>query len=161
MDFNIQIKNLLDKHLENNVRVVGYAVLSLQRMIVDGTHGLPGTPYDTNAAASNWFVDVDTANYRVSDDTTRRNLGMANALIATAIGQSNPPNYFSLHNSLPYIKTLEYGLYPNPPKKGTGKTINGFSTQAPQGFFRIALQKWEKLVIETYQQNGGDGRRRI
>lgn len=43
-------------------------------------------------------------------------------------------------NGVPYIRTLEFGLFPNPPKNGTGRTIGGFSTQAPRGMFRQALQ---------------------
>ena len=33
----------------------------------------------------------------------------------------------------PYAGVLDQGLYPNPPKAGTGKTSGGYSTQAPEG----------------------------
>ncbi|EGY53144.1 HK97 gp10 family phage protein [Neisseria shayeganii] len=36
-----------------------------------------------------------------------------------------------------YAPVIEYGLYPNPPKTPTGKTINGYSVQAPKGFMRV------------------------
>lgn len=44
-----------------------------------------------------------------------------------------------LANNVPYIGVLELGLYPNPPKSRTGKTINGYSTQAPVGMVRVSL----------------------
>lgn len=150
-DFNVQISQMLAQHLGNQVRLVGGAVLQLQRMVVDGTNGLPGTPRDTHQAASNWFVDVNQAQYRESSDTSRRNLGLAQATVATALARPEQIHSFILHNSLPYIKVLEYGLYPNPPKVDTGRTINGFSTQAPQGFFRIALQRWQAVLTQVGQ----------
>ena len=144
--FVIDLQKVLADRLDADVRTVGGAVLSLQEMVVNGANGLAGTPKDTGKARSNWFVDVDTMQPRVSDDTTTRNLGLAQSAVSTALGKPNPPKVFYLHNSLPYIKHLEYGLYPNPPKNPTGKTVNGYSTQAPQGFFRLSLQRWEAVV---------------
>lgn len=37
-----------------------------------------------------------------------------------------------------YAPMLEYGLYPQP---GESKTVNGYSTQAPQGMVRISIQE--------------------
>lgn len=42
-----------------------------------------------------------------------------------------------------YAPVIEYGRYPNPPKKPTGKTVNGYSTQAPQGMVRITVKNME------------------
>jgi len=46
---------------------------------------------------------------------------------------------FYITNNISYIPILEYGLYPNPPKRGTGRTVNGFSTQAPSGMVGITV----------------------
>lgn len=51
------------------------------------------------------------------------------------------PYSFQVVSDAPHAKVIEYGLYPNPPKKGTGKTVNGFSTQAPKGYARISIQE--------------------
>lgn len=51
------------------------------------------------------------------------------------------PYSFQVASSAPHAKVIEYGLYPNPPKKGTGKTVDGFSTQAPKGYARIAIRE--------------------
>lgn len=148
-DFERQIKEMLAREQERQERVFGAAVLELQRMVVSGTHGLPGTPRDTGQAASNWFVEADGTSGRISDDTATRNLGEASAVVVTALGRRKPPRYFSLFNNLPYIRHLEYGLYPNPPKQPTGKTLNGYSVQAPQGMFRLACAKWGSIVKQV------------
>lgn len=152
MDFDKQIAALLDKELSRNVRVVGGAVLMLQKAVVDGANGLPGTPRDTELAASNWFVEVDGSSNKVSSDTSRANLPLAQSAVAVALGRKQTLKYFSIFNNLPYIRHLEYGLYPNPPKNKTGKTLNGYSTQAPQGMLRVALQQWESILAQAAQE---------
>lgn len=51
-----------------------------------------------------------------------------------------------LTNNVPYIGMLELGLYPNPPKTRTGKTVNGYSTQAPTGMVRNSLSETFKDI---------------
>lgn len=57
------------------------------------------------------------------------------------------PDGYRIWSNSPYIHRLEYGLYPNPPKGGQGKTVNGFSKQAPKGFVRLSIKevanKWK------------------
>lgn len=57
------------------------------------------------------------------------------------------PDGYLISTPIPYMPALEYGLYPNPPKAGKGKTVNGFSRQAPQGFVRLSIKevanKWK------------------
>jgi hypothetical protein len=43
-----------------------------------------------------------------------------------------------------YINVLDDGLFPNPPKAGTGKTRGGYSTQAPKGMSDPTVKKAEK-----------------
>jgi len=38
-----------------------------------------------------------------------------------------------INGNYAYAGVLDQGMFPNPPKKGTGKTSGGFSTQAPKG----------------------------
>ena len=56
------------------------------------------------------------------------------AELAKRLGDSS-----HVRNGLPYAVTVEYGDYPNPPKGGEGKTVDGFSKQAPQGMLRPAV----------------------
>lgn len=51
----------------------------------------------------------------------------------------------------PYAPMLEYGLYPNPPKKPTGKTKNGYSIQAPNGMVRITVQEMQSFIRNNPQ----------
>lgn len=44
----------------------------------------------------------------------------------------------------PYSGVLDKGEYPNPPKKGTGKTRSGYSTQAPKGMVKPTLKQAEQ-----------------
>jgi hypothetical protein len=100
------------------------------------------TPVDTGRARANWNASqgaVDTT----TTTSTDQGRGTAEALKA---GEIPSGGVVYLANSLPYIRALEYGEYPNPPKKGTGKTVNGFSKQAPQGMVRLTAQEWSDYV---------------
>jgi hypothetical protein len=43
-----------------------------------------------------------------------------------------------------YAGVLDDGLFPNPPKAGTGKTRNGYSTQATQGMATPTIKELTK-----------------
>ena len=49
--------------------------------------------------------------------------------------------YIAILTDYPYGEVLDSGLYPNPPKGGTGKTRGGYSTQAPKGMSDPTLKK--------------------
>lgn len=51
------------------------------------------------------------------------------------------PFHFVVSNDKPYALVLEYGLYPQNPVNGKGKTVNGYSLQAPKGFARISIEE--------------------
>ncbi len=44
-----------------------------------------------------------------------------------------------------YAGVLDDGLFPNPPKAGTGKTIGGYSTQATKGMAEPTIKKLQKM----------------
>mgnify|MGYP003667062335 FL=1 len=45
-----------------------------------------------------------------------------------------------------YSNVLDSGKFPNPPKKGTGKTSNGFSTQAKKGMATPTIAKLDIML---------------
>lgn len=47
-----------------------------------------------------------------------------------------------------YAGVLDDGLFPNPPKAGTGKTIGGYSTQAKKGMATPTIIKLQDLLDE-------------
>lgn len=53
---------------------------------------------------------------------------------------------FEIRADYDYARVLDEGLYPDPPKLGTGKTKRGYSTQAPKGMSRPTLEFIEKDI---------------
>lgn len=138
--FASQIEGMLNKARNKADNIVSEAVLDLQQQMVDAT------PEDTGQAKSNWFVEADQCSGKTTKDTSKGNLAEARQLLLRLKSGKSRPAYYYLFSNLPYIRVLEYGLYPNPPKVPTGKTVNGYSTQAPQGFFRLTVAGWQQTV---------------
>lgn len=83
---------------------------------------------------------VDTGRYRnnhiISIGKPEYNVDVRGAVITEIPRGKYPPVY--IQNNLPYAAVIEYGGYPNPPKKGT-KTTGGYSKQAPRGVYNVAF----------------------
>ena len=106
------------------------------------------TPVDTGAARQNWLVSINAETDECDEDKTTGNvLADGGAVIQGAKGDDT----IFIQNSLPYVPCLEYGLYPNPPKKGgvtrngEPKTVGGFSRQAVHGMVGVTLAKADQL----------------
>lgn len=91
------------------------------------------TPVDTGRARGNWNVSTGTEDSSTSERTTPKFTNFKQ--IPEAEGDQS---YF-ITNNLPYIKKLEYGGYPKHPKNGSGKTVNGYSRQAPNGMVGVTV----------------------
>jgi hypothetical protein len=93
------------------------------------------TPVRTGKTRANWNVSANVPDLSVTPSTN----------VARALSEVEKVDTFPvgtrvyLANGTPAAAALEYGLYPNPPKKPTGRTINGFSSQAPYGMIRISI----------------------
>jgi hypothetical protein len=93
------------------------------------------TPVDKGRLKNNWYASnrrVGIRTNKANDPSGKRSL----ARVEKALDRLKNGQRFFFFNNLPYARVVEYGLYPNPPKKGTGKTSNGFSKKAPQGMLR-------------------------
>lgn len=112
------------------------------------------TPVDTGRARGNWQLGLN----RLPTGTLEvRNASRAGSLVGEFSGLQVAGNVTYFVNNLPYIGVLEYGGYPNPPKGGEGKTVNGYSRQAPQGMVRVSVQEVSDIVrrgIEKGMKNG-------
>ena len=98
------------------------------------------TPVDLGTARGNWQATVNSPS--VSPIAVQDKSGDPTITKAQKVLDQMPlGSTFYLTNNLPYILKLEYGGYPNPPKGGQGKTINGFSRLAPQGMLRVTLSE--------------------
>lgn len=147
INFKADVARFAEKAKLQTDLVVRKAVLE----IFDGVVSM--TPVDTGHARANWQVSAGEANgveIPGAGDPRPAALSVIRELTA------GPPVY--IFNNVPYIETLEYGQYPNPPKQGTylrkGQSKGGFtgpgwfqfseggfSKQAPLGMARVTVQR--------------------
>jgi len=146
MEINVvrSFKEITDKVLkdvETVIRVTGLEAFS--RII-------KMTPVESGRARGNWQVSFDKPKSNVlntKDKTGSKSITKASTTLGKFSILSHKGIY--LTNNIPYIQKLEYGWYPNPPKKGTGKTVGGFSKQAAQGMVRVTLQAMAPIFKEA------------
>ena len=97
------------------------------------------TPVDTGRARGNWNITVG------HDDTLPKENTVPQFKSVEEVPKVEGDETIFISNNLPYITKLEYGGYPNPPKKGSGKTVNGYSKQAPEGMVGVTLANNENI----------------
>lgn len=128
------------------LKVEGQALANTKQVILGlDTKIVLRTPVDTGRARGNWLPSIGQApeigeTGLLGDASVQEILGR--------IGDLKIGDTFWISNNVEYIAVLEYGLYPNPPKHPTGKTVGGFSTQAPAGFVRISVQEFSAIAAE-------------
>lgn len=106
------------------------------------------SPVDTGRFRANWNVSQGAPDATVTDSTDKgRAQTEVNKVQTLPVG-----GVTYLSNSLPYAQVLEYGLYPNPPKSPTGKTVDGFSKQAPQGMVRLSALEYNDYVKKALRK---------
>jgi len=113
------------------------------------------TPVDTGACRQNWLVSLNAETDEF--DSSKGKGGYVLSKGGKAIEAAKGDDTIIIQNNAPYVKTLEYGGYPNPPKKGgkteTGlpKTVGGFSRQAPHGMVGLTLAKADLLFDKAVE----------
>lgn len=106
------------------------------------------TPVDTGRARANWNVQIDQPDYTTTAETDTSGDGTVGKAVSTLQDYRAGPAIW-ITNGLPYISTLEYGGYPNPPKNDSGKTSGGYSIQAPAGMVRITVAEYQRFVDQA------------
>ena len=119
----------------------------MRRAIITELFGsvIKDTPVDTGRARANWQTEINAPKTNELNTTDKTGAGAK----AEVVGKANASRWgdaLHLTNNLPYIFKLEYGGYPNPPRTTSGKTVNGFSKQAPQGMFRRNILRITAIV---------------
>lgn len=114
------------------------------------------TPVDTGAARYNWMTSLggDGNSPEVDASGRDRNGTRAIGRVVLAMNHYDGAGMAWLSNGLPYARVLEYGLYPNPPARGSWvkgkgwviKSEGGFSRQAPQGMVRVTALEFSGVV---------------
>lgn len=139
-DFSLAFQNITTKSIKTTENVIKKTVFDLTSAIIQGS------PTDTGRFRGNWQVSFDTpADSELSNLDKSGNATISK--IGTQINSNKVPLVYWINNNLPYGNSLEYGLYPKNSK--TGKTINGFSVQAPMGFVRINVSRFNKFLKDN------------
>lgn len=121
--FTVKVTEASEEKIRGNL-------LSFTKLVIEQT------PVDTGRLRGNWQSSINQAKL---SQITRQQKGLSGAAVNEAqktLSQFELGDIFFFTNNLPYARVVEFGLYPNPPKKGTGKTVGGFSKLAPQGMVR-------------------------
>ena len=125
------------------------------------------TPVDTGRAAGSWNVrGGEPDEWLLPEGAGASKEGALSAAMDRVKSVDfGGADVFWLYNNLPYIQVLEYGLYPNPPKKGSYvkgqgyvvKSQGGYSKQAPAGMVRISVAELEVRVEYIVSQAAATG----
>lgn len=103
------------------------------------------TPVDSGRARQNWIVTLNAGSLAYNPDAAKGGTVLADGrkMIYNAKGDDT----IIIQNNLPYIEKLEYGGYgPNSP---SGKTVNGFSKQAPRGMVGVTMLEAGAVISEA------------
>lgn len=104
------------------------------------------TPVDTGRLRASWQFGTDEI-----PSAAPAGLESLNELMAATL-QAEAGHVHYIVNNLPYASVIEYGLYPNPPTHPTGKTVGGYSTQAPAGMVRITVVEMQQFIAQAVQE---------
>lgn len=103
------------------------------------------TPVDSGRARQNWLVTLNGGSLAYNPNAAKGGMVLADGrrMIFNAKGDDT----IYIQNNVPYIEKLEYGEYgPNSP---SGKTIHGFSRQAPRGMVGVTMLEAGGIISEA------------
>lgn len=128
-DFELALKEFAEKTIpEEHVRLMKKVTLDLLGRVTEKT------PVDTGRLRANWMTGINAPDRTETDSTTDNAIARAiDKLSSLEFGET-----VHLSNNLPYAAKVEYGGYSKP---GQGKTVDGFSVQAPQGMLGVSVEE--------------------
>jgi hypothetical protein len=133
--FELKLRQLCDRAGDRGDIAVRKVVLDVGGRLV------LRSPRDKGRFASNWFYSEGAPSDGSTESTAGTEVQGIRAMAKDAAGKVH-----YLVNNSPQAWVIEHGGYPNPPKKGTGRTINGFSTQAPAGVVGLTVIEFQQIV---------------
>jgi len=147
--FEEEITLFIAKANKNMDEVRTLAVLQLFNNITDDTPlWVEGSPL-RGQVKWNWRLSIGSFPTNVlkgTDITGKQTKDRAYAQLRKYSGSED----IYISNSHPAIMSLEYGRYPSPSK--SGRTVGGFSTQAPAGIARVNVLAWNTIVPMVAKQ---------
>ena len=139
-DFSLSMDNLLKQVNGNVENVVKKSVFDLTSAIIKGSPVDSGRFRGNYQVSFNKPIDSELDKLDKSGNETISKIGVE-------INSNKVPMVYWINNNLPYAEKLEYGLYPK--TSTTGKTINGFSIQAPSGFVRLNILRFNQFFKQN------------
>ena len=125
--------------------IINKVCFGMSEAVIDQTPVWRGQGKRGGTARGNWQPSLHSAAQGVLDLQDEN--GATTKQKAKAVSNNAAGNVFYLTNNLPYIRVLEYGLYPQGAYK-TFRTEGGYSIQAPQGMVRITAREFNRKVKE-------------
>ena len=125
MSFALDVSKFVEKAKKNPEKVMRQVSIKLFSAIIKAS------PVDTGRFRMNWMASGGTPTSGVTDATDKSGItatGNATSFVLKAADWRE----FTLTNNLPYAQRLEYG----------------WSQQAPQGFVRVNVSRFQQLINE-------------
>jgi len=144
-DFAAQVRAFRDKALANVDSVVQEATAGIAAALVERT------PIDITTLRANWQFTVGSPSGEDFPEAVDQSPGGADtaATLAAEIRQVPAGGVTYIVNNRVYMPHIEYGLYSDKGgRRSSGRTINGFSTQAPAGVRGITVIEWEESFVK-------------
>ena len=126
MSFALDVSKFVEKAKKNPEKVMRQVSIKLFSAIIKAS------PVDTGRFRMNWMASGGTPAFGVTDATDKSGnaaIGNATSFVLNATDWRD----FTLANNLPYAQRLEYG----------------WSQQAPQGFVRVNVSRFQQLINEA------------
>lgn len=125
MSFALDVSKFVEKAKKNPEKVMRQVSIKLFSAIIKAS------PVDTGRFRMNWMASGGTPAAGTTDATDKSgNTATGNA--TSFVLKATDWREFTLTNNLPYAQRLEYG----------------WSQQAPQGFVRVNVSRFQQLINE-------------
>lgn len=125
MSFALDVSKFVEKAKKNPEKVMRQVSIKLFSAIIKAS------PVDTGRFRMNWMASGGTPAPGITDATDKSgNKATGNA--TSFVLNASDWREFTLTNNLPYAQRLEYG----------------WSQQAPQGFVRVNVSRFQQLINE-------------
>jgi len=148
--FQSQVREAMERRKTMLLNVAKMAITELVDEVLQGA----ATPIDTGQFMANMNASIGSPDSTWTQNTDTD--GVPTAMkIRQVIDGLQLGDVFYLSNGSPYGPMLEYGLYRELSgfAKSTPRTVNGFSTQAPHGIFRVSTEKWGSFVNDAIDKS--------
>lgn len=125
MSFALDVSKFVEKAKKNPEKVMRQVSIKLFSAIIKAS------PVDTGRFRMNWMASGSAPASGITDATDKSGniaIGNATSFVLKAVDWRE----FTLTNNLPYAQRLEYG----------------WSQQAPQGFVRVNISRFQQLINE-------------